>query len=49
MASAVLSLFSSSSMELSEEKVSVKFLDCAIGNNSSCQQRCKLKENQKTT
>lgn len=36
MASAVLSLFSSSSMELSDEKESDKFLDCTIGNNSSC-------------
>jgi hypothetical protein len=36
MTSAVLSLFSSSSMELSEEKESVRFLDCTIGNNSFC-------------
>jgi hypothetical protein len=35
MASAVLSLFNSSSMELSDEKERVKFLDCTIGNNSS--------------
>jgi hypothetical protein len=33
--SAVLSLFNSSSIELSDEKASVKFFDCAIGNNSS--------------
>ena len=35
IASAVLSLFNSSSMELSDEKASVKFLDCTIGNSSS--------------
>lgn len=35
MASAVLSLFNSSSIELSDEKASVKFLDCTIGNSSS--------------
>lgn len=35
MASAELSLFSSSSTELSDEKESVKFLDCTICNNSS--------------
>lgn len=37
MASAVLSLLSSSSTELSDEKDSVKFLDCTICNNSSYQ------------
>jgi len=36
IASAVLSLFNSSSTELSDEKASVKFLDCTIGNSSSC-------------
>lgn len=36
MASAVLSLFNSSSIELSDEKESVKFLDCTICINSSC-------------
>lgn len=35
MASAVLSLFNSSSIELSDEKESVKFLDCTISINSS--------------
>lgn len=41
MASAVLSLFNSSSMELSDEKERVKFLDCTIGNNSSCHKKVK--------
>lgn len=36
MTSAVLSLFSSSSIELSEEKERVKFFALTIGNNSSC-------------
>lgn len=35
IASAVLSLFNSSSMELSDEKETVTFLDRTIGNNSS--------------
>ena len=39
MASVVLSLFNSSSIELSDEKESVKFLDCTICSNSSYQKQ----------
>ncbi len=48
MASAVLSLLSSSSMELSDEKDSVKFLDCTICNNSPyhrCNTNLRLQNN----
>jgi len=48
MASAVLSLFNSSSMELSDEKERVRFLDCTICNNSSCQATEKKRQNMKT-
>jgi len=37
MTSAVLSLFNSSSIELSAENDKVRLLDCTIGSNSSCQ------------
>lgn len=48
MASAVLSLLSSSSMELSEENESVKFLDCTIGNNSSYHKEVNKEDSEKT-
>lgn len=39
--SAVLSLFSSSSIELSDENERLKFLDCTIGSSSSWKVRVK--------